>query len=406
MIDLSELPERPAWRSLPREYYGNAAVYQQELAQIWNRAWLFICPACELPNPGDYITVTVDSTPVLLLHGDDGIQAFHNLCPHRGSLLYDKPSGHTGKLLICPYHQWSFSRDGNLHSCRGMHDCYATALQLQKIATITVAGMVFINLADEPTDARPLQHLFAAAQPHGFEAAKVAHTIDYRVAADWKLIWENNRECYHCDAGHPQYVRANFDIAEGDRDTPLSRAAQAAVVARTSAYWDAEGLSLKHIAGGLARYPDPDDPCPFPVSATRTVQVEGYLTESMDGQRVAPFMGRLHSHDVGVLRLRSIPSFWCHASCDHAVITRVLPAELGVTNIRVTWLVADSAKELIDYSLDRLLPFWQLTSEQDWELCERQAKGVKSPAYRPGPLSKVREYNVEAFYHWYLTRLR
>ncbi|MDB5347611.1 MAG: Rieske (2Fe-2S) protein [Schlesneria sp.] len=406
MIDLAELPPRPAWHTLPGQYYGNPAIYQQELARIWNRGWLFIAPSCELPNAGDYLTLSVDSSPILLLRGEDGVQAFHNICPHRGSLLCDKPSGHTGQVLVCPYHQWSFSRDGKLHACRGMHDCDTSALGLQKIATITVAGLVFINLADEPIDPKPLQQLFAAAEPHGFEVAKVAHAIDYRVAADWKLIWENNRECYHCDAGHPQYVRANFDIAEGDRDTPLSRAAQTAVLARTSAYWDAEGLSLKHVTGGLASYPDPDDPCPFPVSATRTVQVEGYQTESLDGQRVAPFMGRLQSPDVGVLRLRSIPSFWCHASCDHAVLTRVLPAELGVTNIRVTWLVTRDAKELINYSLDRLLPFWQLTSEQDWEMCERQAKGVNSRAYRPGPLSKVREYNVEAFYHWYLARLR
>jgi Rieske 2Fe-2S family protein len=406
MIDLADLPGRLSWHALPGEYYRSQAIYQKELARIWSRGWLFIAPVCELPKSGDYLTVSVDSTPILLFRGDEGIQAFHNVCPHRGSLLCDKPSGHSGKLLVCPYHQWSFSQDGRLRACRGMHDCDTSALRLQPVATITVAGLVFISLADEPPDPQSLQQLFGAAEPHGFETAKVAHAIDYRVAADWKLIWENNRECYHCDVGHPQYVRANFDIAEGDRDTPLSRAAQAAVLSRTSAYWDAEGLSGKHLTGGLASYPDPDDPCPFPVSATRTVQVEGYLTESLDGQRVAPFMGRLRSHDVGVLRLRSIPSFWCHASCDHAVLTRVLPAEFGVTNIRVTWLVAKAAQELTDYSLDRLLPFWQLTSEQDWQLCERQAKGIRSAAFRPGPLSQVREYNVEAFYHWYLARLR
>jgi phenylpropionate dioxygenase-like ring-hydroxylating dioxygenase large terminal subunit len=116
-------------------------------------------------------------------------------------------------------------------------------------------------------------------------------------------------------------------------------------------------------------------------------------------------MGALRSAQVGVLRLRSLPSFWCHASCDHAVLTRLLPESRGVTSIRVTWLVAAGARENIDYSLDRLLPFWQLTSEQDWQLCERAARGVTAPTYRPGPLSQTREYNVEAFVRWYLARL-
>ena len=62
--------------------------------------------------------------------------------------------------------------------------------------------------------------------------------------------------------------------------------------------------------------------------------------------------------------------------------------------------------EGVDYELARLLPFWQLTSEQDWELCERNQAGVRSPAYTPGPYSHAREYNVAAFTDWYLARMR
>ena len=70
------------------------------------------------------------------------------------------------------------------------------------------------------------------------------------------------------------------------------------------------------------------------------------------------------------------------------------------------WLVDADAQEKADYTLEHLLPFWQMTSEQDWELCERAALGIASPAYRPGPLSRVREYNLEAFFQWYFNRLR
>ncbi len=406
MDDLDEIRPRVAWEGLPGAYYDREDIYRREVENIWQAAWLFACPACEIPVPGDYLTVALDETSVLVLHGDDGqIRAFHNVCPHRGTLLCDESHGRTGKLLVCPYHQWCFTRAGQLQSCRGMGDAGSLAGGLHKIHTLSIAGLVFVCLAETPPDVAPLIHTLGAAEPHGFANAKVAHALDYCVSANWKTVWENNRECYHCDAGHPQYIRANFDIAEAEHASPEVRAEFESILAQATVYWESEGLSVASATGGLARFPDPNDPNPFPVSATRTVQVEGYETESIDGKRVAPWLGSIRSAQAGVLRLRSLPSFWCHTSCDHAVLTRVLPAGRRQTRIRVTWLVDRLAQDGIDYSLDRLTPFWQLTSEQDWRLCERAARGIASPAFRPGPLSPAREYNLEAFFTWYLARL-
>jgi len=133
--------------------------------------------------------------------------------------------------------------------------------------------------------------------------------------------------------------------------------------------------------------------------------VPGFVTESLDGAPLAPPMGSYGRHDVGTLRSRVLPGFWCHASADHAVTTRMLPLGPLETRLDVTWLVDAYAKEGRDYDLDRLLPFWQLTSEQDWELCERNQRGVLSTAYRPGPYSPSRESNVIAFVDWYLDAL-
>ena len=85
--------------------------------------------------------------------------------------------------------------------------------------------------------------------------------------------------------------------------------------------------------------------------------------------------------------------------------TRLLPAGLGRTAVRVTWLVDQNAVEGRDYKLEDIMPFWQLTSEQDWHLCEQAQKGVSSSHYVPGPFSTYKEYNVEAFVKWYLQRL-
>ncbi len=105
----------------------------------------------------------------------------------------------------------------------------------------------------------------------------------------------------------------------------------------------------------------------------------------MDGARVAPLMGDYPDADVGVLRMRSLPNFWLHASCDHAVVTRMLPAGLRKTRMRSYWLVHQDAREGADYQLDRLLPFWHLTNEQDWEICKWQQKGRRIDRLRPRP---------------------
>jgi Rieske 2Fe-2S family protein len=80
----------------------------------------------------------------------------------------------------------------------------------------------------------------------------------------------------------------------------------------------------------------------------------------------------------------------------------LLPAGPQHTAIRVYWLVDEGAVEGRDYDLAKLMPFWQLTSEQDWLICERQQRGVNSSAYRPGPYSTHKEYNVDGFIRWYL----
>lgn len=395
---------RPGY-GLSRTWYQSCELYELELTRIWRHGWVFAGLTCQVPNPGDYLTLSVGSNPLVVLRGDGGeLRAFHNLCTHRGTVLCRKDCGTVGRALVCPYHQWTFTRQGDLLACRGMHEeVDRSQLGLRRVAVEEVAGLIFVSEAPSPPDFSPPRQTLAAAEPQGFQRAKVAVYRDYRIAANWKIVWENNRECYHCDVNHPQYVKANFDIVEAERATSALRDEISRRLAKSEAFWKAEGLSVKHAEGGLATFPEPERDIWY--SATRTIFTDGFETESMDGRRVAPRMGNCHGPEEGVLRLRTLPNFWCHASCDHAVLTRLLPAGPRSTMARVYWIVDAAAKEHADYELDRLMPFWQLTSEQDWELCERVQQGVDSTAFSPGPLSRVREYNVEAFFQWYERRM-
>src|SRR5262245_2190374 len=87
---------RPGW-PLPGPFYLDEAVYRRDLERVWRRGWLFAGHACEIPVPGDYLRVDVDTDSVLLVRGDDGqIRGMHNVCRHRGSLLCAEPAGHVG----------------------------------------------------------------------------------------------------------------------------------------------------------------------------------------------------------------------------------------------------------------------------------------------------------------------
>ena len=391
--------------SLPADFFTSQLVYRADIELIWRRGWLFVGHTCEIPRPGDYVTFSVDNDSLIVIRDDDEqIHALWNVCRHRGTQICSESQGRAGRL-VCPYHQWTYARDGSLVSCRGMQDDIDKAeLGLQRAHVRQLEGLIFVSLADEPVDfSEAANTIGPMARPQGLERAKVAKIVDYDVAANWKLVWENNRECYHCNVNHPQYIKANFDHYNADDTSERVRARISQAVARSEEKWAAAGLAVSHRRSGMTQFPDVEKGCWF--AANRTPLVEGYVSETMDGSQVAPLMGDYTDADVGTMRIRTLPNMWHHASCDHAVSTRLLPAGVQHTSVRVTWLVDEKAVEGRDYRLADIMPFWQLTSEQDWDLCVAAQKGVNSSRYVPGPFSTFKEYNVDAFVRWCLQQL-
>ncbi|MDZ4782833.1 MAG: aromatic ring-hydroxylating dioxygenase subunit alpha [Planctomycetia bacterium] len=398
----TKVGEHKSGRTLDRCFYADEAVYQAELNAFWRSGWLFAGHTCQVAEPGDYFVYKVAGDEILILRDDEGhIRATHNVCRHRGSTLCQEPAGHVGRI-VCPYHQWTYGRDGQLLACRGMgEDFDKSQYRLKPVQLEEVGGLIFVSLAEEPIpfDAARAE-MAPQLAPQGFDRAKVAKIVDYTIPANWKLVWENNRECYHCNANHPQYIKANFDHFNADDTTQRVRTAITSATAKQEDRWAAQGLAATHTATGMCVFPDAANKIWF--AANRTPLVDGYVSETMDGRQVAPLMGDYQAPDVGTLRMRTLPNFWNHSSCDHGVSTRLTPLGHFATEARVIWLVDRDAKEGVDYRLDEIMPFWQLTSEQDWELCELAQRGVTSSGYQPGPLSPVKEYNVMGFLKWYL----
>jgi len=238
--------------------------------------------------------------------------------------------------------------------------------------------------------------------PHQLGSAKIAHTAHYTIHSNWKLVYENNRECYHCSASHPEYIRSNYDLAfsydeKGDRKLDSAHPRQKEIddhIQEKTTRWATLGFTCT---------PNNNFPGEGWYRASRQPLRKGWVTESLDGKSVSALMGNLPERDMGSLRLHTLPNFWLHASGDHAVSTRLTPTSPTTTKARVDWLVHKDAMEGEHYFLDQLLPFWQKTSEQDWKLCETNQLGIESSVYRPGPLSSSKEKGLEKFLQWYLT---
>jgi Rieske 2Fe-2S family protein len=128
-------------------------------------------------------------------------------------------------------------------------------------------------------------------------------------------------------------------------------------------------------------------------------------TQSMDGQPVAPLMGAHQGYDGTMMGLWIGWTFEMEANPDHVTTFRFTPVEAQRTNVEVNWLVRGDAVEGRDYDLEKLIAFWKITGEQDWDICEVVQEGVRSRHYRPGPLSRA-EWDSNDFLREYLRRLQ
>ncbi len=377
--------------SLPREFYIDPAIYQADLERVWYHEWLFVAHDLEVPRPGDYVTVQIGDYNLVIIRGDDHqVRALHNVCRHRGSQLCDDERGSVRRRIVCPYHQWSYDLDGNLAKARKTGpDFDADAHNLATAACETVGGMVFVSLAAEPPDISPLRDMFARyLAPFNLGNAKVAFTTSTIEHGNWKLVMENNRECYHCVATHPELC-ATFPEA------PLHAGGgpQADIdhLDNMVEHWETLGLPSRFEAASDNQF-----------RAMRMPLLATARSMTTDGEpAVARRFGDLPADNVGDVLLYHYPNSWNHYMADHAVTFRISP--IGPTQTRLTtcWLVPSDAVEGVDYNVDALTSVWQATNAQDVTLVERAQRGVTSPAYRPGPYSPDEESGVIQFIDWY-----
>lgn len=204
---------------VPKRGYLDPAFAKLEAERLWPRVWQVACREEEVPRVGDYVTVEVGVESFLIVRtGEDRLQAFHNVCQHRGRRLVEGVAGRVGHF-VCGFHAWRYNLDGTLRSIPD-HEDWGDALPacdvgLKPLLLETWGGFVFVNM---DLKAKPLREFLGKAyeilNPFEFERMRYRWYKTTRMRVNWKVAIEAFNEGYHVQGTHPQALQIMDDPTE------------------------------------------------------------------------------------------------------------------------------------------------------------------------------------------------
>jgi carnitine monooxygenase subunit len=198
--------------SLPGWLYFDPEFFEAEKKAFLRAAPQVVCHESEIRQPGEWRSLEYLGESVIVIRGDDGeVRAFSNVCRHRGSRLVDG-SGGCAKVLTCPYHAWSYARDGRLVGVP--HRNEYPGLQTEKLGLFPAPlenwrGFLFVTLEPgSPTVAEMMAPYEEEVAPYRFEDLRVLGRVTVRPRnLNWKTLCDNYSDHLHIPVGHPGLTR-------------------------------------------------------------------------------------------------------------------------------------------------------------------------------------------------------
>jgi phenylpropionate dioxygenase-like ring-hydroxylating dioxygenase large terminal subunit len=344
LVDPAYLASIDGGATTPAPWYTSTTALELEQRRVFDRSWHFVGVASELPEPGDFVRRRIGSLPIIVVRDKQGeVHAVVNVCPHRGSELVCADDGRL-HVIQCPYHAWSFDLDGRFRRAprQERNAAFSTqGLDLTRLQVATVGELLFVNR--DPL-APAFDDVYVGWRDRidatgDFSALRPADRFEFEVACNWKLLVENNLECYHCPANHPG-LKALMDTNE---DTDIDPQGPYVVYGPRDAK---EGLARDKEAGAYAISDD-----------GRDRQLATHLW----------------------------PNFFFSLMPGDGIATGSVVLPLGVDRslyIR-RFFFADSVDEA---TRQDALAFWGQVAAEDRELCESVQRGLSTGAYGQGRL--------------------
>jgi len=198
--------------SLPGWLYFDPEFLEAEKRAFLRAAPQVVCHESEIAEPGEWRTLDYLGESIIVIRGDDReVRAFTNVCRHRGSRLVDGEAG-CAKVLTCPYHAWSYARDGRLVGVP--HRTEYPGLETERLGLVPVAlerwrGFLFVTLEPGAPSVHemmaPYEHEVA---PYKFEDLRAIGRVTLRHRdLNWKTIADNYSDGLHIPVGHPGLTR-------------------------------------------------------------------------------------------------------------------------------------------------------------------------------------------------------
>ncbi|HVW22753.1 MAG TPA: SRPBCC family protein [Opitutaceae bacterium] len=253
----ADLPLERA-RTLPAGAYASADFYRWEEETLLRGDWQCLAHLSQLPKPGDFLNVDLLGEPLLVVRDKDGaVRVLSRVCPHRGMDIMPPGFGYAGhgpaearpggeacghtRILLCPYHAWTFELDGRLKACPEMHQAAGFArddFRLKSFPCEVWEGFVFVNLGGGagPLAGR-LAEMGADVAAYRLADLQVAVAREWECPFNWKVLVENFMESYHhlgihhktlqptmpardtwTERERPGYVRSHLPYRESARE--------------------------------------------------------------------------------------------------------------------------------------------------------------------------------------------
>jgi len=336
-------------RTLPQQYFVSLDVFADEQTRIFAREWICVGHQSQIAKSGDYFLQVVAGESLIIVRDRAGvIHGFYNVCRHRGTRLCEETIGHFGAIQ-CPYHAWTYGLDGRLAGAPHMDEVAGfnkTDYSLYSVNLALWEGFIFVSLSGNPT---PLEKVFAPLSGKfahwNLPQLRSARRIDYDVQANWKLIFENYSECYHCPGVHPLLSKISpFDSSEND-------------------------LSEGPFLGGF-------------------MSIAHGKSLTMSGNACARAVGDIKGEDHARVFYYSIfPNMLLSMHPEYVMVHQLWPQSPVRTLIQCDWFFHPEAFARADFRPDDAIDFWDMTNKQDWHVCELSQLGIASRAYQPGPYS-------------------
>ena len=251
-------------RALPSRYYIDADVFVRARERIFFTNWQYACHESQVEASGSYYAFSLFEQDILLVRGGDGIlRGFYNVCQHRGHTLVENGSGQV-KLLVCPYHNWTYELNGGLRAAPGASKSKTFAREeicLTQVRVESFLGFVFVSLNDSAASMDALYPNVADAITKlcpDIKAQRFAldhHAIE---ECNWLVAVANYNECYHCKNAHRAFSKGvvdptSYDIQQFSSGRVLHHGARAAK--QEEAWYESSAGENERAYGSFYFYP-------------------------------------------------------------------------------------------------------------------------------------------------------